>query len=84
MLEVLFKMLKKISYQRLIALPLKALFVVLGHSLNIKYYTAYTKGMEFLQRKQGVNIVPLLIHFQRVLLRVKSISGLQEIGKTKP
>lgn len=46
---------------------LKALFVELGHSLNIKYYKAYTKGIEFLQRKQEVNIEPLLIQFQSVL-----------------
>lgn len=62
---------------------LKDLFVQFGHSLNIKYYKAYTNGIEFLQRKQGVNIVLLLIPFQSVLLRVRSTSGLQEIGKTK-
>lgn len=55
---------------------LKALFVELGCSLNIKYYKAYTKGIEFLQRKQEVSIEPLLIQFQSVLLRVKSISAL--------
>lgn len=65
------------------SVALKALFVELGHSVNIKYYKAYTKGIEFLQRKQGVNIVPLLIQFQSVLLRVKSISALQETGKTR-
>lgn len=62
---------------------LKALFVEPGHSLNIKCYKAYTNGIEFLSRKQGVNIVLLLIPFQSVLLRVKRTSGLQEIGKTK-
>lgn len=62
---------------------LKALFVELGRSLNNKYYKAYTKSIEFLQRKQEVNIEPLLIQFQSVLLRVKSISALQEIGKTR-
>lgn len=65
------------------SVALKALFVELGCSLNIKYYKAYTKGIEFLQRKQEVNIEPLLIQFQSVLLRVKSISALQEIGKTR-
>lgn len=65
------------------SVALKALFVELGHSLNINYYKAYTKEIEFLQRKQRVDIVPLLIQFQSVLLRVKSISVLQETRKTK-
>lgn len=38
------------------SVALKALFVELGHSLNINYYKAYAKGIEFLQRKQGANI----------------------------
>lgn len=79
--EVLFKILK--NQLPAASVALKALFVELGHSLNINYYKAYTKEIEFLQRKQGVDIVLLLIQFQSVLLRAKSISVLQKIGKTK-